>query len=521
MQDQIQSAAQMLVNRGLQYAFGVTGSGASLLLITELENLGVTYRPVFHEASAALMAGTVARMTNKVSVSISIKGPGLANMLPGIVFNHFEGNPSLSISEAFGTETAPFRTHKRLDHIGLLSSVVKGTTSLDAIDDLPDLLQHAFCEVTGPVHLDLCVRDARVPDSQCSNKSRELQVDPDLVEQAVDQLHNARRPIVIIGSLAAKRPWKEALDSLGIPLFTTAAAKGVLDERLTHSAGVFTGEGKALTPEAYLFAEADLVVGIGLRHTEVLASRPFGRYTIILDEAEGSLAQGFQPDILLTHVSSAAVFTVLNELRGRSWGLEKLAVLKHKLREALLDGSWLPATCFEMLNALDYPYGLVLDTGSFCTIGEHLWEATTNRRFLGASNSRYMGTAIPAVIGVAVCQQDLPLFCITGDGGMGMYSSEMKLVVDEQLPVCFVFMTDGRYGSVAGVQQVRALSRRAVSVPQPSWWKIIKSMGCEAHLVNSCSAFTKAVSSWCRKGPLFVEAAFDPIPYAEMTRYLR
>jgi thiamine pyrophosphate-dependent acetolactate synthase large subunit-like protein len=304
-----------------------------------------------------------------------------------------------------------------------------------------------------------------------------------------------------------------------VPVFTTAAAKGVLDESLVHSAGVFTGDGKELAPESHLLQEADLVVGLGLRNSEILSPKPFGRYTIMLDEAGDSFAEGFQPDVLLTDLE--LVPAVLEALQGKSWGLESLARVKRQLQQALLTGSWLPATCFEVLNALDYPYGMLLDTGSFCTIGEHLWEATAGRFFLGASNSRYMGTAIPSAIGMAVCRPTVPLFCVVGDGGMGMYAAEIKHAIEAQWAICFVLMTDGRYGSVACVPQPQPLSRRAVTVPQPSWWQAIDGMRCEAHLVHSSAAFEKVVLSWRRKGPLFIETRFDPTSYASMTERLR
>ena len=93
--EKIARLADALVERGLRHAFGVTGSGASMALIMGLESRGVAYHGVAHEAAAAIMAGTVASTSGRPSVSISIKGPGLANMLPGVAFNHFEGNPAL------------------------------------------------------------------------------------------------------------------------------------------------------------------------------------------------------------------------------------------------------------------------------------------------------------------------------------------------------------------------------------------------------------------------------------------
>lgn len=522
MDEKLQLLAKLLVDHGLEDAFGVTGSGSSLALITELEALGVRYYPASHEASAALMAGAVCKLTGRISVSISIKGPGLANMLPGIVHNRFENNPALSISEAFGTEVPFYRKHKRLDHTALLSSVVKGIISLSDIERLlPILLDTARTEVPGPVHLDLCVKDTKQSARMDSNNHGILSLNQDVRKEVFQRLRNSERPVLLIGSLASRRIWRERLTSLSIPMFTTVSAKGVLDESLPYSAGVFTGDGKELAPESHLLAEADLVVGIGLRNAEVLSPKPFGSPTVMVDEVNNDSADGFQADVLLTGAGPDIIYDFLDELKSKSWGLERIDFLRHRMQKALLHAAWLPPVCFDILNHLNFPYALVLDAGSFCIVGEHLWQAAPDRFFISSSNGRSMGGAIPSALGAAIGKPGVPVFCVLGDGGMGMHSAEIKLAVQEKLPICFTFMTDGRYGSIACAPQPRPISRRAVTVFQPSWWRSIEAMGCEACAVDSEGSFAAAVQTWARRGPLFVEASFDPESYAAMTGRLR
>jgi len=132
-----------------------------------------------------------------------------------------------------------------------------------------------------------------------------------------------------------------------------------------------------------------------------------------------------------------------------------------------------------------------------------------------------MGGAIPCAIGLAICKSHLPVFCVMGDGGIRSYPAEIKLAVQEELPICFVLMKDGRYSSVASIPQPIAMSQRAVTVFNPSWWEAVEKMGCEAHLVDSESSFATAVQVWNQKGPLFLEASFDAESYSEMTRRLR
>src|SRR3990172_9061345 len=125
MPEPVELLASNLMDQGLRAAFGVTGSGGSWALISALEKRGVPYWPVAHEAAGAIMAGTFAKLSGGLAASISIKGPGLANMFPGIVHNHFENNPAISLSECFGSDIPAHRKHKRLNHAAILGSVVK------------------------------------------------------------------------------------------------------------------------------------------------------------------------------------------------------------------------------------------------------------------------------------------------------------------------------------------------------------------------------------------------------------
>jgi thiamine pyrophosphate-dependent acetolactate synthase large subunit-like protein len=270
-----------------------------------------------------------------------------------------------------------------------------------------------------------------------------------------------------------------------------------------------------------LFAQTDLVVAIGLRNTEVLQAKSFHKPLIILDQVDDGLADGFGADVLLVSDEVDLVLNVFDELQTKSWGAEEILKLISRMRQHLLDVEWLPATCFDALNHLPFPYASVLDTGSFCTIGEHLWLASSTRYFMGSSNGRFMGTAVPSAIGLAIGRPGLPVFCVVGDGGMSMYPAEIKLAVQQRLSICFILMTDGLYGSVACVPQVKPMSNKALTIAQPSWFRTIEAMGCEGYQVSSRDMFTETVQAWERKGPLFIEAPFDPSLYGPMTNSLR
>lgn len=519
MDQNLNLLADQLVKAGVRWAFGVTGSGPTLNLISRLEERGVSYVPASHEAAAALMAGAVSRATGQVSCAISIKGPGLANMIAGIASNYFENAIVVSVSEAFGDKTPVSRQHKRLDQKTLLQPVVKARLSLNHSPKyFSQLIAAALSEAPGPVHIDLCEENPKT-GVWFRKKVRPTPFAPSSVFKKM--LIHSKRPVVIAGSLAQRRGWGAALANLRVPVFTTTAAKGVISEMGTYSAGIFTGTGKELSPESVVISQSDLVIGVGLRNTEVVQAQGFGRPTILFDELKSDLSQGFEDHGIFDMSKNKTAEALWTQLANQNWGADLLRDVLGKMRQRLLSSAWLPAQCFDRLNRIENNHGLVLDTGSFCTIGEHLWQAKEGREFLGSSNGRFMGTAIPTAIGFSLSRPNLPIFCVSGDGGFRMYPSEIKIAAEKKLPICFVLMMDGHYASIACAPQKGAVSQVATRLIRPSWLESVAGMGVHSKAVRSEKEFATALGAWDQKEPLFIEAAFEAEPYRRMTDGLR
>jgi acetolactate synthase-1/2/3 large subunit len=517
----IDGLAQALAGEGVPALFGVPGSGASYEVILALQERGVPFYGATHEGAAAIMAGALGRQSGGVGCSIGIKGPGLANMLPGIVSNHFERWPTLSIAEAVGPRTPPGRVHKRLDQAALLSSVVKAYATPDESGQtVAGLLACAQQEIPGPVHLDLAAGAAA---SLAVHVSREgHSAEPAVGWTDVRRLvADSARPLLIVGALARRAGWRRHLTQLRVPVLTTLSAKGIVDEHLPHSGGVFTGDGKALSPERRLLEEADLVIGLGLRNFEVLNPAAISGPLIMMDTVASAAGDGFAATACST-ASDEEFEELLAGLRDRAWGAESIGEAQQRLREHLLGHPWLPAAVFATLEELVPTAVLVVDTGSFCTIAEHVWRAPDPRGFLCSANGRYMGTGVPMAIGAALADPDRPVICATGDGGVRMYVAELKLALEHRLPILFLFLSDGRYGSIAAAIPPARRRAAVLSMARPSWHDAVRALGCPAEQVDSVAALRTVVRQWrATGGPCFVEACFDPEAYVAMTEDLR
>lgn len=519
-------AAGHLSRMGIRYAFGVAGGGTSLELITALEGEGISYYPVAHEAAGALMAGACSAEGVARAVAVSIKGPGLANLLPGILSNHYENRPAITISEAYGPAASNSQQHKRLDHRRILASLVKGyMTFSDSAEIVQELLDGASEEVPGPVHIDLYGEPTggqidwygRTP-ALFHDPSREKR-NAEEMRQALEAAH---RPVIILGSLGRRRLQKVKWNILGVPVLTTAAAKGCINEESEFAGGVITGEIKELSPEAMIIQQADMILAFGLRNTEMVRVKPFSAPLIMIDTVDG-LQDGFEPKhAYLVSDPEALALALRDPLANKAWGKDVVAAYRDALEHEFQQEEWMPAQVFKAIQSLVAEAILVLDAGLFCTIAETIWRARESCDFLGSSNGRFMGTGIPTAIGAALTYPGRRVVAVAGDGGIRPYLAEIKLAVEEKLPILFILMSDGGYGTFSLAGRERNLSPRAVTIKNPSWWRAAEAMGCNAAMANNLNELEDILAEWAKAAaPLFLEMHFPPERYAAMTQKLR
>ena len=510
--------ANDLRSAGATLAFGITGSGPSLRMVGALERAGVRYLGASHEASAAIMAGAATRVGSAPAISMSIKGPGLVNALAGISYNRFEDIPSISIAEAYGASAPRWREHKRIDQGGILQPIVKGHFFLSEWQDRSrEILSCAETETPGPVHVDLCDGvSTAIPSGKGVCVPSVGRLDP-----LVRRIRSARRPVVIAGSVVRRMDAAALLERLSVPVFTTAAGRGAIDESSPFAAGVFTGDGKERSPEARLLAQSDLVVAVGLRSAEI-TGQGFGGLPIVRFDHPGSQhVRDFPQPIESDVVCDADGFReALEALAGIEWGASAVSDSLAQLRDSLDCGGWVPGHCFFQIDALDSPHVLVLDTGSFCTIGEHAWRARPRRVLVGSNNGRFMGGGLPSAVGASLAAPGVPVYCVLGDGGMQAYPGELKAIVAEQLPICVIFMSDGQYGSIACAATASA-PISALRMRCPNWSRVAEAIGMPAVECEHRWDFDKAFAAWNRAGPLFIECRFDRDEYLLMTKGLR
>lgn len=500
--------------QGVETVFGIPGGGPTLTLLDALEKRDIRFCLTAFEGTAVVMAATIGRLTGRAGISLSIKGPGLANSVPGLAAAWFEAFPVVHLAEATPPSASAAQAHKRLGQRSLVQAVSKGMRQMPEHGPaLQPMAAWGEAEEPGPVVMELvtCERTETIPA-----------VAPPPLQQsdkAFDLLAKAKRPMVIVGALAVRRKWGQALTSLVVPIFTTAAAKGVIDETLPQAAGVYTGVGGELTAEAVILPEADLVVAIGLTAREVLAAKPFPCPVVSFAAVATPGQEGFG---FTCQAGIDEVAPALEVVRGKEWGLDLLAKTRERLL-ARFNVDFLPAAVFRQIE--EHFAGrvrVVLDTGYFCTIGEHVWQARRPDWCLLSGQGRYMGTALPMALGAALHDQSVPTVAFLGDGSVGMYLAEVAIATRYRLPLLIVLLTDNAFGSIRTRAMAEGLSQAPLVMDGKSWVATFSALGIPGTRAKNLPAVAAALADWNpQDGPAFLEIPFAPDPYEAMVRGIR
>lgn len=513
----VEGLAHALQASGVRHCFGVAGGGISLDLIGELTRLGVAYHPVAHEAAAALAAGGACHDGVTRACALSIKGPGFANMIPAMVSNTYECRPAISVSEAYPPE-ATVRWHKDLDHQTIFRSIGKAYGFYDGDPaTVGTIIAMAQTETPGPVHLDIAAsgsaRGSALPEARPSPPG--LQDERAAFQRLADLLSTAKEPAVILGSLVTRLGCDTG--HLTVPVSTTAAGKGAYDEGKPYSAGVVTGEIGDLSPESAILSRADLVIGFGLRGSELVRPLSFDAPLVIVDLPSHPPDKAIKAShVLLTHRISEA----LGLLASFDWGADLLSSWRSELHDYLYASDWSPAIALRSVRELLGSPVLVCDTGLFCIIAETEWPASSAGDFVGSSVARFMGTAIPTALGVAAGFPKRKTVCVVGDGGLRPYLSDLHLAAEEQLDVVFVVLSDGQYGTFAGRVGPTGASEAAVNARLGDACRVAEGLGLRAFECRNAEELSRVLG--CQTGgPSLVNCVFDPVRYVAMTARLR
>lgn len=207
--------ARMLQKEGVEKVFGII-DGTYFGFYSALHRLGIEIVTPRHETSAAHMAGAYARLTGRLGVCMASNGPGVANLLPGLVVEQAEGNRVLAITSARRIGIAGAErpgAYQNFDQTGVIARIAKSSIAVPAFERIGEIVRRALRRSwegrPGVVHVDVPesimngkFKDAGGPPQEPHRYRRidPLPAAPGLVAVAAQWLAQADAPAIHAGS---------------------------------------------------------------------------------------------------------------------------------------------------------------------------------------------------------------------------------------------------------------------------------------------------------------------------------
>jgi acetolactate synthase-1/2/3 large subunit len=479
----------MLQAEGVEKVFGII-DGTYFGFYSNLHKLGIEIVTPRHETSAAHMAGAYARSTGKLGVCMASNGPGVANILPGLVVEQAEGNRVLAITSCRRPQIIhPDRggSYQAFDQTGVIGRIAKWSHMVVSFDRVAELgrmaLRQCYEGRPGVVHLDVpeTVMNGKVKAEVPTWAPHQYRLvepigpSPEQVQRAAELLAAASLPIIHAGSgiihAGAYAELRRVAELLHSPVTTSWAARGVLPE--TSELSVPMAHVK-LNTEVRNDADVVLVVGSRLGETDWWGKAPYWRHpseqSMIQVDIDGAVLGANKPATLAVQADAKLFLAALaKQLEGMTGRMnldarrrqaaryqETRRAERAKLDEKLEDMS-VPMNPAHVAHVCQQVFPadatLVADGGNTAVWAMFFHEARIPNRLLSTFKFGMLGAGVAQALGAAVAHPGTPVCCIIGDGAMGFHPQEVETAVRNGLRVVYLVLCDKQWGMVKMNQQ--------------------------------------------------------------------
>jgi len=484
------------------------------------------------------MADAAGQLTRRPGVCVSTLGPGAMNLTLGVANAFLDRSPMIAITAAHASTAAPLATHQNLDLNAVFRPFTKETVTLDAVNTAATVRRAwriALEPRFGPVHLALPSDVARREDRQTVDPSSISLTpaplpspDPVAVERMAAEIKRARRPILILGLDLDPETTpgivRRFVEAVGVPVFVTPKAKGILPEDHPQFFGVCGG----LAADAIVvqfFSKADLLIGVGFDPVE---SDKLWHHTMKLVSI-GPLSvasRDYRPPVELTG-DVVRSLTMLSEMEfgPYRWSGDECAAFLTELDRTLRPTARPTAglSPFEVTRSLRdlFPPETIVttDVGSIKLIVSQAWRTIQPLTFLESNGLSAMGYSLPAAMAAKLERPDRPVLCTVGDGGFSMVFADLETCVRHGIRIVTVVYNDSALSLIQVAQQRRGHVDWGVRYGHVNFAAASAALGAWSRRVSTMEDLQNAVKTAQQQdGPAVVEVLVDPTEYAAHAR---
>jgi acetolactate synthase-1/2/3 large subunit len=540
---------QGLEEEGVEHIFGLPGNPHALY-----DSLyGTDIQPILvrHEASGAYMAYAYSKLKREPSICFGSPGPGVANMVSGILEAYSGCIPVIMLGSSAPLESSGKGAFQETPQVEIFNPITKWSYQIPRADRTSWAIRRAFHLAKngkpGPIYLDIpldvgqetTLKRGYVP----SDPIIRIKPDQEEVKRVGDLLLNSENPVIVAGGGAhysnASAELTALSELLAIPVLTTPSGRGIIPENHPLALGLVglyrTKVGKKI------YEESDLFMTLGSRNEEFQTRGgdyfPEGAEYVQVDIDHDEMGRNWLPDhpvvadikLFLTSLLSVLRERIENKPLEKSPRAERIINAKEEflaeVEEECRDPSR-PLKTKRVVHEANIVFGsntiLVNENGS-----QDLWsyyfpyyKVLDIDGCVTPAEQTCMGLGVVGAIGAKLAIPERNVICTTGDGAFQMVMQEITTAAQYRAPVTWLVMNNFSLGWIKLHQW--AHGERYISVDfeaQPDFSKVAEACGCYGEKVTEPGEITPSLRRALKENengrPAVLDFIVDPTDFSE------
>lgn len=525
--------ARFLKARNIKRVYALCG-GHIMPIWMRLHAEGIQIVDVRDERAAVYMAHAEAQLTGQFGVALVTAGPGVTNAMTGIANANVARAPVLVLSGTPPTLQENRGALQDMVHTDLVRSITRYAKTVRepelVLQELDEAVSRALGHhgEPGPVYLDFPVNTLRseVPQAvvlqeHLAPKNRqEFGAPQAAIEQAMERLWSAKRPLVITGR-GAQGPGPaltKLLDRLQAAYLDTGESRGLVSEE--HPSVVAAMRGAVM-------GQADVILTIGRKLDFQLAygsPAVFGQAEFVrIADCASELRDNRRGVVELFSTPRLAIEDILACAGDRApatdlkWinGLHQ----QHKDRSAKLlesmrnapngkDGLMHPnRLLYALRQALPEKSVVVADGGDFLSFARVGLPAST---YLDPGSLGCIGVGTPFGVAASLAKPDHTVLVATGDGSFGFNAMEMDTAARHKAPVLIVVANNGAWAIEVRDQQETHGTVCGTRLQFADHASMAKAFGLYAERVERVEDLEGAIARAMKNRPALLDVLVTP-----------
>lgn len=475
---------ESLKAEGVTHVFGLPGNPKHFIYDLN-DHSDIRFVLMRDEKSAVACAYAWGRLTGQPGVVFSNPGPGISNLVTGLLEATCGSVPIVAIANGVVQLQEGMGAFQELDTRTLMRPVTKWMERIGDIRRVPWVMRHAFTVARngrpGAVYVelpsDLADQSAEMAAYQPSAAYARSRPEADALSRAVDLLIAARQPVIVCGGGAvvsgASAEVARLADRLAAAVFTTPSGRGIYGEDGRQALGqiglYFTEAGKTW------YDDADVMLVLGSRleafSTNSWTLFPRNARMVQVDVDPLALGMNWVPDVGVLGDISLTLRDIEAELDRRAHRRDdereaRLAGTSQRFVERCMEDArepQQPIRTRQIMEAVNRVFGrdtiLMKENG-----GADLWcyywpyyRVLDVGDCVPMAEQTAMGMGAIGAIGAKLARPDKQVVCFIGDGAMQMSIVELATAREWNCGVTWIVLNNQAFG---WVQYNQVLTKR-------------------------------------------------------------